>query len=38
MRKPLGMRAGCLAEIRVWDLAEDEYTVPATKPQSSAAS
>ena len=37
MRKTSGARAGRLAEIRVCDLAEDEYQVPATKPQSSAA-
>jgi hypothetical protein len=37
MRKHSGVRAGRLAEIRVWDLAEDEYKVQATKPQSSAA-
>jgi len=37
MRKPSGVRAGRLAAIRVWNLAEDEYKVPTTKPQSSAA-
>ena len=37
MRKPSGVRAGRLAAMHVWDLAEDECKVPTTKPQSSAA-
>ena len=37
MRKPSGVIAGRLADIRVWDLAEDDYQISVTTPQLSTA-